>query len=163
MLGAMRGFHTFDDYISRHGGVLSRAELLRAGWSADEVRLGVQYGRLQRLCRGWYGARNLPAAVKNAWAHGGPLACVSALRFLDVIDDDAIDDHPHVCRPARAHRLRYAGPATIHWSDEAYRSGTRWCVNLETALQQAARCVPDALPEDERWRRPPSHWLAGIG
>lgn len=92
------------------------------------MRLGVQYGRLHRLCRGWYGARDLPAAVRAAWAHGGPLACVSALQFLDAIDVDDLDDQPPVCRPARAHRLRYTGPATIHWSDDAYRSGTRGCV-----------------------------------
>lgn len=160
----MRGFHSFDEYISEHGGVLSRSELLDAGWSADEVRLGVQYGRLHRLCRGWYGARDLPAAVRGAWAHGGPLACVSALRFHGLIDADVgPDHHQHVCRPARAHRLRHAEPAIIHWSDEAYRSGTRWSVAIETALHQAARCAPDALPEADQWRRPRSRWLDDLG
>ncbi|MFN4001698.1 hypothetical protein [Microcella sp.] len=159
----MRGFHSFDEYISHQGGVMSRSELLDAGWSADEVRLGVRYGTLHRLCRGWYGARDLPAAVTSAWAHGGPLACVSALHFLDIIDANAAAlEQPHVCRPARAHRLRYATMATIHWSDEAYRSGTRWSVAPETALQQAARCAPDALPDSEQSRRPRSRWLDGL-
>lgn len=159
----MRGFHSFDEYIVEQGGVMSRSELLDAGWSADDVRLGVQYGTLHRLCRGWYGARDLPAAVRDAWAHGGPLACVSALHFLDIIDTDSVDhEQLHVCRPSRAHRLRYATPATIHWSDEAYRSGTRWSVAPEIALQQAARCAPQTLPESEHWRRPRSRWLDSL-
>lgn len=165
----MRGFQ-FDSYISDHGGVMSRAELLAAGWSADDVRLGVHYGMLRRLCRGWYGSSDLPAMVRAAWRHGGPLACVSALEFLGAIDPIAIDPPGasprdsaplgrtaatalHICRPARAHRLRYTGEVTIHWSDDAVASGTRWCVSREVALDQARRCTPGRVPNDE-WTRP---------
>lgn len=169
-VGVMRGFR-FDSYISDHGGILSRAELLAAGWSADDVRLGVHYGMLRRLCRGWYGSTDLPAMVRAAWHHGGPLACISALEFLGVIDPGTVeppsasplDDAPprrtsttplHICRPSRAHRLRYASEATIHWSDDAVASGSRWCVAKDVALDQARRCAPSRLPEPDRARPP---------
>lgn len=154
----MRGFKTFDAHISHCGGILSRAELLAAGWTADEVRIGVQYRWLHRLCRGWYGSSDLPRAVRDAWAHGGPLACVSALEFLGLIDSLDAADAPHVCRPSRGHRLRRASSATIHWSDTAFTSGDRWCVSRDAALGQAATCSPERLPEDEKRRRLPPPW-----
>jgi len=154
----MHLFRTFDGYISHAGGIVSRSELLTAGWTADEIRLGVQYRRLHRLCRGWYGSSDLPAAVRAAWTHGGPLACVSALEFHGVIDPLDPPERPHVCRPTRGHRLRHAGPATIHWSDDALASGTRWCVSVESALDQATRCSPQRLPEEEQRRRLPPPW-----
>jgi len=154
----MHRWGRFDEFISASGGIVSRAELLAAGWSADAVRFGVQLGSLHRLCRGWYGSSDLPAEVRSAWSHGGPLACVSALAFHGVIDQLPRQQAPHVCRGSRSHRLRHTNPATIHWSDEAYSSGTRWSVSIESALAQAARCAPDLLPDDERERRTPPPW-----
>jgi hypothetical protein len=158
ILYAVRRFRTFDEHISAYGGVVSRAELLLAGWSGDSIRFGVQHGALRRLCRGWYGSSDLPPEVRAAWAHGGPLACVSALEFLKVIDADGFASTPHVSRPSRGHRLRYTGNATIHWSDSAYGSGSRWCVSVETAFDQAARCDPGRLPQHEQERRTPPRW-----
>jgi hypothetical protein len=146
----VREFFTFEDCIAHHGGIMSRAELLSAGWTAHEVRIGVQYGWLHRLCRGWYGSLDLPAPVRASWAHGGPLACVSALEYLGAIRPDGTETPPHVCRPSRGHRLRYSGAAIVHWSDADANSGDRWCVSREAALRQAARCAPERLPEGTR-------------
>jgi hypothetical protein len=151
--GGMRGFSGFDAWISGQGGVVSRRELLEAGWTADELRFGIEYGRLVRLRRGWYSSHDLPAPVRSSWALGGPLACVSALVHHGAIpgDDPRVDSATvHVSLPAHAKRPRTIGPAGValsvvhHWWGIQRGPGDRHAVPVETALLQLDRCLTAA-------------------
>ena len=74
--GEGRGFGGFEQFISGQGGIVTRGELLDAGWSADELRLVRDMpSQPTRLRRGWYSSREVDETVRNAWAHGGALAC----------------------------------------------------------------------------------------
>lgn len=139
----MRGFSGFDDEIRALGGIASRRELLRAGWTADELWFGQYYGHLRRLRRGWYGASDLAPAPAEAWRRGGPLACVSALYFLNERPGAADSGPLHVGLNRNGHL--YGDPAgrlaVAHWSTPDAASGTRQCVSLDTAIRQARRCA----------------------
>lgn len=135
----VRLFSRVSDFLDAVGGIASRTEIVAAGFTLDGIRFAVQFGTVQRLCRGWYGTRDLPHTVRNAWRSGGPLACVSALEFAGLIDTKP-GGPPHVCRRTRGHRLRHADSAIIHWSDEALRSGSRFAVAPAAAAAQAALC-----------------------
>jgi hypothetical protein len=136
----MRRFSRISDYLEAVGGIASRPEILAEGFTIDRIRFAVQLGSVQPLCRGWYGSRNLPHVIRDAWRSGGPLACVSALAFLGFIEP--VPHEPlHVCRRTRGHRLRYASTAVIHWSDEALRSGSRLAISAHVAARQAASCA----------------------
>lgn len=135
----VRHFARLQDFIESVGGIANRPEILAAGFTPDRIRFAVQFGTVQRLCRGWYGSRRLPRVIRDAWRSGGPLACVSALEFMGLIE--TVPDEPlHVCRRTRGHRLRNANTAVIHWSDEALRSGSRFTVSAATAAEQALTC-----------------------
>lgn len=145
----MRGFSGFDAFISAHGGIVSRRELLDAGWTPDELWFGRYYGQLDRVRRGWYGSDDLPPLVRAAWSAGGPLACLSALVHHGAIaaDDPRVDlGTIHVALPAHAKRPttigRFAAPLmpVYHWSDAAIASSDRHAVSMEAARAQLARC-----------------------
>lgn len=145
----MRGFIGFDAVINARGGVASRRELLDAGWTADELRIGFWYGRLDRVRRGWYGSADLPPLARAAWSGGGPLACLSALVHHGVIpaDDPRIDPSViHVALPAHAKRPTTLGRGAAglivvyHRGDDPTGGATRLAVSVSTARTQLARC-----------------------
>jgi hypothetical protein len=142
----MRGFGGFEEFIRSRGGIVSRDELLDAGWTADELRIAYSfYRRPQRLRRGWYCSSDVPPEVRTAWAHGGPLACLSALRWHGILTHAAQGgDTLHVCVPRHAKRRRIeahpARPTIVHWHDSALLREYRWAVPLDVAIQQARRC-----------------------
>ncbi len=142
----MRWYSGFDEFISAHGGIVSRRELLDAGWTADTLRMAYGiYRRPTRLRRGWYCSPEVPADVREAWSHGGPLACVSALRWYGVIPSVDDDTALHVCLPRHTHRRRIEArsPRTVvlHWHDLAGAPEFRWAVPLEVAIEQARHCA----------------------
>lgn len=153
---SMRGFTGFEEFIRSQGGIVSRRELLAAGWTADELRIARGcYRRPLRLRRGWYHSSDVPDIVRRAWAHGGPLACVSALRWyasIGTVDGEAsqgaysaIGDTLHVCLPRHAKRRRVeahpVSPLVIHCHDAANDRRSRWAVPLAVALEQARWCA----------------------
>lgn len=146
----MRGFGGFEEFIRGAGGIISRRELLAAGWTADELRIayGV-YGRPTRLRRGWYCSSEVPLDVREAWAHGGPLACVSALRWYSGMPVQPADAALHVCLPrhAQSRRVESTTPRAVvrHWRDAGDHHANRWAVPLEIAREQALRC-------EDAWR-----------
>lgn len=142
----MRGYGGFDEFISEQGGIVSRRELLLAGWTPDELRIAQGlYGRPTRLRRGWYCSAEVPADVRDAWSHGGPLACVSALRWYGVIPYDNDDRAIHLHLPRHAHRRRVEArtprPVVAHWHDLAHTKQSRWAVPVEIAVEQARHCA----------------------
>lgn len=141
----MRGFHGFEEFISSRGGIVTRKELLAAGWTPDELRIAYgNYRRPTRLRRGWYCSSEVPPEVRAAWEHGGPLACVSALRWYGLLPDDPGDTTLHVCLPRHAQRRAVEAyvPRTVvvHWLDAPDAGGNRWAVSPEVALEQARWC-----------------------
>lgn len=142
------GFLGFDEYIRNQGGIVSRRELLAAGWTADELRIAYGLGTLRRLRRGWYRSSDVPDEVVRAWRHGGPLACISALRWYGV----TTPEHPgtddgvlHICLPPHAHRravhqLAAPSPVIVHWHDSGERPRAQWAVPPQVAFTQARHC-----------------------
>ena len=141
----MRGYGGFEEFIRARGGIVSRAELLAAGWTADELRIAYGlYGQPTRLRRGWYCSSDVPDEVREAWVHGGPLACVSALRWHGLLPPGDPDEAMHVCLPShgktRQVRSSSTRPVVRHWHDAAVAPGNRWAVPLSIALEQARHC-----------------------
>ncbi len=143
--GPVRGFHGFEEFIRSHGGIVTRRELLGAGWTPDELRIAQgNFRRPTRLRRGWYCSSDVPSEVREAWAHGGPLACISALRWYGVIDPGPPQSTLHVCLPrhAKQRRVEAYDPRDVvrHWHGSAHRIESRWAVSLEVAHEQARWC-----------------------
>lgn len=143
----MAGFSGFDPVIRRLGGIASRRELRRAGWSETDLWFAWRYGELDRIRIGWYAASDLPANARAAWIAGGPLACVSALAFNGTLPpQEGADQHAlHIALPADGHVGRHA-PAdlVVHWSTADRYSGTRQAVAPSVALRQARGCSSPA-------------------
>ncbi|WAB84227.1 hypothetical protein OVN20_01235 [Microcella daejeonensis] len=166
---AWGGFGGFEEFIRGQGGIVSRAELLDAGWTADELRIARGcYGRPTRLRRGWYCSSDVPAVVRRSWAHGGPLACWSALEWHASAGHDVArgllerrsrhsryssaasrdlsggPDPLHICLPphAQARRCEAVDPSPIvrHWHPVAEVRSARWAVPIDVAIGQALRC-----------------------
>lgn len=157
---AWGGFSGFEEFISQQGGIVTRAELLDAGWTADELRIATGwFRRPTRLRHGWYCSTDVPDAVRRAWACGGPLACWSALEWYA----DHGSDRARAAIGRRA-RAGSASPSTIHISIEpdgharqveldssplivrhrlitADYPGARWAAPLDVALRQTRYCT----------------------
>lgn len=163
----MRGYDGFDTFMRARGGIVTRAELLDAGWLPDEIYFGTRYGALRSIRHGWYVASDLDPLVRLGWAAGGPLACVSALvhhGVLDAGDSRAARRSIHIALPAHGNRLRSmpelidGTTVVVHWGDEGRRrrlppitrraerdprsaTTVRHAVSIELALRQLARCT----------------------
>lgn len=138
----------FETFLTSRGGIASRRELLEAGWTADDLRLARgMYGRPERLRHGWYCSRELPPIIRRAWAHGGPLACVSALEWYGAITREREPgglEALHVCVPrhtrGRTVEAREPLPVVVHWHGAAQDPLSRWAVPLDVARSQARFC-----------------------
>lgn len=142
------GFGGFEEFISERSGIVSRSELLHAGWTPDELRIAFGLGNLRRLRRGWYRSSDVPPEVVRAWQHGGPLACVSALRWYGVtpLEVSEVDDGVlHICLPRHTHRRRIEcpdpGPVVVHWDDAGESPRALWAVPPDVAFAQARHCT----------------------
>lgn len=143
----MRRLWSLDDVLDLHDGVIAYRELLAMTESEELVRYVVRRHRLLRLRRGWYGAPSLPLDVRQSWAAGGPLACISALIHHGAMRADDPRHVPgavHVALPRGAHPPttlgRDIGDARIiwHYGDASLRA--RRAVSAETAHRQLAHC-----------------------
>lgn len=87
------------------------------------------------------------------WAAGGPLACISAVRWhqgepLGELLHVAMHDHRHTRRREREARR---ASVVVHWHDPADAPDNAWALPLDVALHQASRCA-GALADEARLR-----------
>lgn len=131
--------------------VLSRAELLEAGYTAKGITRAVRAGSLVRLRRDHYVAtsrRDADIAVRI----GGRLTCVSALASAGVfvMPDGRVHVHVDremsrlrgpVSRRQRWSRSQHQSSVRLHWSALA-SPPTREAVALDDAIRTIVRCRP---------------------
>ncbi|RZT60787.1 hypothetical protein EV140_1308 [Microcella alkaliphila] len=159
------GFDGFDAFIRHRGGIVRRSDLLQAGWTDDELRIAYGYwGRPERLRHGWYCVPELPDDVRRAWKAGGPLACISAIRWYagEPIGEPihiAMHDHRHPRQRRPQAGTTTPVPSTepeapiIHWHNADDAAENSWAVPLELAHRQAATCAAARRDELARLSR----------
>lgn len=120
--------------------IVSRTELLTAGWTARRITEAVRSGDIIRLRNGVYAAAGCDAKVAAAVRVGGVLGCASALAALGVWTETR--GPVHIQLNGRASRIRRPGaPTVLHWHT-APRPGSRFCAHPLDALADACRCLP---------------------
>ncbi|MGN8551599.1 UNVERIFIED_CONTAM: DUF559 domain-containing protein [Microbacterium sp. SLM126] len=131
--------------------VVSRAELLEAGFTPKGITRAVRSGTLTRLRRDHY-VRTASRAADIAVRIGGRLTCVSALAAAGVFTIDDARVHVHVGREMsrvrgprhRRDRWRrdvHGAIARVHWGDLT-EPATREAVGLEDAIRTLVTCRP---------------------
>lgn len=131
--------------------VVSRAELLEAGFTPKGITRAVRCGILTRLRRDHY-ARTPSPAADIAVRIGGRLTCVSALATAGVFTIDDARVHVHVGRemsrvrgPGRRRERwskdEHGAIARVHWGDITVPP-TRETVGLDDAIRTLVRCRP---------------------
>ena len=65
--------------FAESGGVITRQQLLYAGYRSSDIRRAIDAGQLTILRRGWYASVTAEPDVVNAVRAGGALTCVTAL------------------------------------------------------------------------------------
>lgn len=124
--------------LRKLGDIGSTADLLAAGISEESIRLTTDYGRIQRIRRGWYATLDAAPSAILARIIGGRLACLSALEFHGELAP--LGGPLHIEVPRSASRLRIADRDTVvHWARHP-APGDRAAVSADSARTQAARC-----------------------
>jgi len=125
--------------MTARGGVARAATLIAAGARRSDLRRHVAAGELVRVREGVYALPSADEAVRIAAAHGGALACVSALRRYGVwlLSEPGI--HVWLGDGGRAHPHAGCG-CTVHWDAGHAEPGM---VGIERALVQIATCQGD--------------------
>lgn len=141
------------DALEKLGGIASRSELLAMRVYPDGIQIGVNYGSILRVRKGWYASVGTPRPVLRALRVGGRLACVSALAQYESPDgsrdDETAELHVLVKRGASRLRIPAGERIVIHWTRRD-PEGSRTMVSEQVARQQAATC-----------RKPPTEAAAG--
>jgi very-short-patch-repair endonuclease len=118
------------------GGVMRAAELIDAGARRSDLRRCCDAGLIDRLREGVYALPSALPDVRSAAAHGGALACVSAVRHHGVWVLDAVGVHVWLGERGRSHD--HAGcSCVVHWGSGKAALGI---VSLPRALVQLAGC-----------------------
>lgn len=120
-------------------GVARTARLLAAGVRPADLKRCRLRGELIRVREGVYALPSADPAVRRAAAHGGALACVSALRSYGVWVLDAPGLHVWLGSGGRAHPHPDCA-CTAHWDAGRAEPGR---VDLARALVQVAACQGD--------------------
>ncbi|OAN37657.1 endonuclease domain-containing protein [Microbacterium sp. H83] len=128
------------DTIIRLGGVARGSHLQRLGFSRQALSECVRKGSILRLRPGVFAVAPVPAALREAAAHGGALTCASALRARGVWVLPA-DTGPHVWLAPSQHPLAHPDCRCVtHY----YRGAPPiLTVPIETALVHLLRCSGD--------------------
>lgn len=128
------------DLITTRGGIVRGRTLLAAGASRRDLRRAIGAGTILRLRDGVYAVPWLAPLIRDAAAHGGELACASALRQRGVwILEDSLDLHVWVGRHGR--RFAHEGCRCITHHDDGQSSFGE--VSITRALIQLAACRGD--------------------
>jgi 4-hydroxy-tetrahydrodipicolinate synthase len=127
--------HIVETALRRAGGIARASELIAAGIDPEILRLAVDYGRVDRLRKGWYAVRDVDPTPREAFRLGGTLACISALQHYGVHDGDG---RLHLAMRADGRRREPHG-VVVHWTRTPLVL-RRPAVPREEAERQAARC-----------------------
>lgn len=122
--------------MSRQAGVMRAADLIAAGARRSDLRRCCDAGLIERLREGVYALPSALSDVRSAAAHGGALACVSAVRHHGVWALEA--GGVHVWLGARGRSHPHDGCSCVtHWGSGKATLGV---VSLPRALVQLAGC-----------------------
>jgi hypothetical protein len=131
--------------------VLTRAELVRLGWTARQITRAVRDGSLVRARQDRYLASDAPEELIQATRVGGLLTCVSLLRLLGVFVFGPPSLHVHMRRGSSRMRsperrdvrlpARRERHAVLHWHPLMGHAGGG-CTGVLDALVHAVRCQP---------------------
>lgn len=119
---------------------LRRSDLRSRGWNDRSIAAAVRSGRLVRPRGGRYLPADAPPEVVAACGLGGRLACISALKRLDVFVLGAESLHVHL--PTTSSRLpRESRAVRRHW-ERLHRQPHPRATSVEVfdALLQSVRC-----------------------
>lgn len=133
------------------GGVAKKSELLRLGFTEDQVLTAVKRGDIRRARKGWYAVPDLREPVFRAVRVGGRLACVSAARHHGLwVPSSDLELHVDVpgtgsrLRTQTDHRRRLTShpddSIVIHWRKDSERRGDRLSVAIPECIDQIFRC-----------------------
>ncbi|MBT2500344.1 type IV toxin-antitoxin system AbiEi family antitoxin domain-containing protein [Agromyces sp. ISL-38] len=147
------------DTIDELGGITTRRDLLRRGFTGHQLTAAVRAGTVRRVRQGHYALPNASIERLAAVRLGGRLGCLSATKTYGLWAGSD-DDRVHVTLPANAARLRtnvplrrrevalmpdrFRLPVVLHWRDVPVgrrRTGNAWRVDLPTALADVASCA----------------------
>lgn len=144
--------------IDELGGISTRRDLLRCGFTGHQLTAAVRGGIVRRVRQGHYALANADVERLAAVRLGGRLGCLSATKTFGLWAGS--DECVHVTLPANAARLRtnvplrgrevaltpdrFRLPVVLHWRDVPVgrrTSGNAWRVDLPTALAEVASCA----------------------
>jgi len=120
--------------------VFSRADLLEAGSSGDDITRAVKAGTLVRLRRDHYSYADVDARVAEAVRVGGRVSCVTLLQMLGVFVLKSSGLHMHLLPHMSRIRTRASRSTVMHWSRSTQRDGPRHVVLLGDAVRQSILC-----------------------
>lgn len=128
------------NHLSIRGGIGRGRGVLRAGASRDDLRRAVARGAIVRVRTGVYCLPHLLAEQQTAAAHGGEVACASALRRIGVwlLDDDA---RMHVWVGPHGRAFPHTGCHCVTHRDDGVSAFGQ--VGIVQALVQLASCLGD--------------------
>jgi len=122
--------------------IVTYAGLRASGLARSELRRQLDAGLLRRLYRGMYARATACDAVREAAAHGGALACVSAARHLGIW---ILDEDPslHVGLGGGGHFRHPVGEPECrcipHWEDDGGSAPTGG-LSVPRVLRQVLAC-----------------------
>lgn len=126
-----------DDFDARDGDVAAARDLLARGMTRNQLRRSHAAGTLIRVRHGVYAVGRAHPLIVLAAAHGGAVACLSALALWGVWVLGAHDLHVWVGAKGRRHP--HDGCRCVdHHDDGVARFGV---VSVAQALVQAASCA----------------------
>ena len=129
--------------VLRRGGIASTAYLLALDNDWEWIKMGVDYGRLIKVCKGWWALPGIAEEVLEARRAGGLLACASALEFRGLRREGSttalhvLVPHTASRRPATTNAGR---PLVFHYSRRPLSSRGP-VVSADMALEQAGHCA----------------------
>ena len=136
------GMTSIQRAILRRGGIASTAHLLALDNDWEWINMGVDYGRLIKVCKGWWALPGIAAEVLEARRAGGVLACASALEFRGLrAEGSTVALHvlvPHTA--SRRSNATKAGRSVVSHYSRRPLPGPGPVVSAAIALEQAARC-----------------------
>ena len=140
------------DALRRSDGLATTSELRARGIDRGMIDIAYMYGRIWRVRKGLWCIPDLARPVLQAQRAKGRLACVSALVYHGLIDDEGFDLHVSArLGQVSWHPVPSRKGVVRHWSRTPL-DGDRFAVGPETAWAQFALCSAVA-GGDVRMRR----------
>ncbi len=136
-------------WLSAHGRIARRRDLLAAGYTDHRIRAALSQGAVFRIRHGWYGTPDLHDTVRRVIRVGGQLTGTAALSMrglflprVDVLEVAVPRNAARLRSPENSRRRLAAGlPVRIHWvSGPRARIPPRsWLADDDAALDVVLR------------------------